>query len=112
MLIVSLHGIKIQAPIGLYAEERILGNEFEIDVDISVPTSNEQPLPFVDYTLIQGIVVNIFEQPGQLLEAFAQHIHTALKMNVPVAEKIRVAIRKLHPPMRGEVAYAQIVYEM
>jgi hypothetical protein len=33
-------------------------------------------------------------------------------MNVPASEKIRVAIRKMNPPLPGEVRYAQIVYEM
>jgi hypothetical protein len=52
MLTVSLHGIKLYAPYGLYPEENILGNDFEIDVDIFLPTFNDRPLPFVDYTLI------------------------------------------------------------
>jgi dihydroneopterin aldolase len=112
MLIVSLHSIKVHAPHGLYPEENILGNDFEIDVDITLPTSKEHPLPFVDYTLIQSIVESTFNQGWQLLEAFAQHIHTSIKINVPIAEKIRVAIRKMHPPLAGEVKYAQVVFEM
>lgn len=112
MLTVSLHGIKLHAPIGLYPEEQVLGNDFEIDVDIFLATHNDRPLPFVDYTLIQSIVDNTFKQSGQLLEAFAQHIHTTIKLNVPAAEKIKVAIRKMNPPLPGEVGYAQVVYEL
>lgn len=111
MLTVSLHGIRIQAPHGLYPQEQILNNDFEIDVDIQVPVSNSEPWPYVDYTLIHGIVARVFEQPGQLLETFAQTIHSALKMNIPEAGKIKVAIRKMHPPLQGDVHYAQIQYE-
>ena len=109
MLTVSLHGIKINAPHGLYPQEHILGNEFEIDVDIYLPDT--QPWPFADYTLIQQIVADIFQQPGQLLETFTYNIHTALKANFQQAEKIKVAVRKLHPPMPGDVAFAQVCYE-
>lgn len=111
MLTVSLHSIKLHAPHGLYPQEHILGNDFEVDVDIYIPAANTQPWPFVDYTLIYGFVHNVFNQPGQLLETFVHNIHSALKMNVPDAEKIRVAVRKLHPPMGGDVAHAQVCYE-
>jgi len=108
MLSISLHGIKIHAPHGLYPEEHILGNAFEADVDVWLPDA--QPWPFADYVLIQKTVVDIFNQPGQLLETFTYNIHTALKEVFPIAEKIKVCIRKLHPPMPGEVKYAQVCY--
>jgi dihydroneopterin aldolase len=109
MLTVSLYGIKIHAPHGLYPEEHILGNIFETDVDIWLPDT--QPWPFADYTLIQQTVAGVFQQPGQLLETFVLNIHTTLKGKFPVAEKIRVAVRKLHPPMPGETAFAQVCFE-
>lgn len=111
MLIVSLHGIKLHAPHGLYPQELILGNDFEIDVDIWMPADNTHPWPFVDYTLIKGIVSNVFEQPNQLLEAFVHNIYAALKLNVPLSQKIKVAVRKMHPPMGGDVHFAQVCYE-
>jgi len=111
MLTVSLHGIRIHAPIGMYAEEKITGNDFEIDVDVYVPVNDAQPWPFVDYSLINDTVANVFQQPGEMLETFAQLIHRTLKEQVPFAEKIKVAIRKMHPPMEGDIAYAQVCYE-
>lgn len=111
MLTVSLHNIRIQAPHGLYPQEQILNNDFEIDVDIRIPVSQSQALPYVDYTLIHAIVKKVFEQPGQLLETFVQHIHASIKMNVPEAESVKVAVRKMHPPVAGDVGYAQVQYE-
>ncbi len=109
MLTVSLHGIKVQAPRGLYAEEHIIGNAFEVDVDIWLPDA--QPWPYADYTLVQKTVAAAFLQKERLLEAFVFSIYTDLKANFPFAEKIRVAVRKLHPPMHGSVSYAQVCYE-
>jgi dihydroneopterin aldolase len=109
MLTVSLHGIVIHAPLGLYPEEHILGNNFEVDVDIWLPDA--QPWPFADYTLIQKTVSGVFQQAGLLLETFVQYIHAALKEDFPIAMKVRVAVRKLNPPMAGYVKYAEVCYE-
>ena len=111
MLTVSLHGIRIHALIGMYPEEKVKGNDFEIDVDVYVPVNDAQSWPFVDYTLIRDTVANAFTQAGEMLETFVQLIHRNLKEQIPFAERIRVAIRKLHPPMEGDVAYAQVCFE-
>lgn len=109
MLTVSLHGIKIHAPIGLYPQEKITGNTFETDVDIWLP--DQQPWPFADYTLVHKIVTNAFQPHVELLEQLVLSIHIALKESFPMAEKIKVAVRKLNPPMEGDIAYSQVCYE-
>jgi 7,8-dihydroneopterin aldolase/epimerase/oxygenase len=109
MLTVSLHGIKIEATIGLYPEEKTRPNQFEIDIDLILPDA--LPWPFADYAIIQKIVTGIFRPPGELIEPFVQQIHTALKEVFPFVEKAKVTVRKLKPPMPGDVAYAQICYE-
>ena len=109
MLTVSLHGIKIHAPHGLYPQEHILGNVFEIDADLWLP--DVQPWPYADYTIIHRIVHEVFNEKGQLLETFVYNLHTALQAEFAMAQKIRVAVRKLRPPMVGDVAYSQVCYE-
>jgi 7,8-dihydroneopterin aldolase/epimerase/oxygenase len=109
MLTVSLHGIKIEAPYGLYPEERITGNTFETDVDIWLP--DQKPWPFADYAIINRVVHEVFAVSGELLEEFVAKIHSRVREEFPYAEKVRVAIRKLHPPMPGTAAYSQVCYE-
>ena len=109
MLTVSLHGIKLAAPHGLYPQEHILGNSFEVDVDLHLPDA--LPWPFADYTLVNRIVNEVFLQEGHLLETFVHQIHTALKTDFPFALRIKVTVRKLHPPMPGDVHHAQVCYE-
>lgn len=111
MLTISLHGIKLHAKVGLYAEEKIKGNDFEIDVDVFVPAGNTSSFPFVDYTVIHAEVKSAFEEEGELLETFVRSIHARLKSKFFEAEKIRVAIRKLNPPLGGDVRYSQVCYE-
>jgi len=109
MLTVSLHKITIQAPIGLYAVEKVVGNTFETDVDIWLPDA--LPWPFVDYAIIYDVVRDVFAQPAEILETLVYDIYTTLKEKVPAAEKIRVAVRKMNPPVAGAVAYSQVCFE-
>lgn len=109
MLSVSLHGIQITAPIGLYPQEHILGNVFEVDADVYLPDA--EPWPYADYVVIREVVTAIFNEPGQYLETFTARIHAALKKEFEMAVKIRVAVRKLNPPMPGQAAFAQVCYE-
>jgi dihydroneopterin aldolase len=111
MLTVSLHGIRILAPYGLYPEEKLTPNEFLIDVDIWLPHNNVEPWPFVDYTLVNNIVQDAFKKPAELIEELVQRIHNTLRNQIHQAERIRVCIKKMHPPMEADVAYAQVCYE-
>ncbi|MBS1776051.1 MAG: dihydroneopterin aldolase [Bacteroidetes bacterium] len=111
MLTVSLHGIRLHAKVGLYPEEKIHGNDFEIDVDVSTAASAGEALPFLDYSIIYEIVLQAFSQEGELIEAFAKSIHTKVKQHFFEAEKVRVAIRKLNPPIGGTVRHAQVCLE-
>jgi dihydroneopterin aldolase len=111
MLTVSLHGIAISASRGLYAEEHKIHNNFEVDVDIIIPAGNVNEIPFVDYTILRKVVAQAFEQPYELLEHFIRDIHNQLKQCFPESERVKITVRKMHPPMPGRVAYAQVVFE-
>jgi dihydroneopterin aldolase len=110
MLTISLHGIKITALIGMYPEEKVNPNTFETDVDVWVD-GNEAEWPFIDYAIIHDLVAAAFNQPTEMLETLVQHIHSAVKNQFPQASKVRVAVRKLNPPLSHEVKYSQVVYE-
>jgi len=111
MLTISLHGIQLHAKVGLYPEEKIKGNDFEIDVDVWANTEEGKPFPFYDYAHIHDIVVAVFKKEAELLEQLVQDIHSQLKMAFPEAEKIKVSVRKLRPPLAADVRYSQVCFE-
>lgn len=111
MLTVSLHGIKLHANVGLYPEEKITGNDFEIDVDVMVRLTDAEAFPFIDYVVVGAIVAKAFQEEGELLETFVKKIHQAIKATFPQADKVKVVIRKLHPPLSITVAHSQVSYE-
>lgn len=111
MFSVSLHGISITASRGVYAEEHVLDNRFEVDVDVQVPITDMSQVVFVDYTIIRKVVAEAFDTKHDLLEDFIRDIHKSLKEHFPESEKVKIVIRKLNPPMPGQVAYAQVAFE-
>lgn len=111
MLSVSLHGIKIVAPIGMYAEEKVHPNTFEVDVDVWVRTEEGKEWPFIDYAIINDIVSAVFTPDKEMLEELVQQIHTSVQQEFAYAEKVRVCVRKLHPPLSNSVNYSQVCWE-
>jgi len=109
MYTISLHRVKIIAPIGLYPQEKILSNEFEVDIDVFVQEATEQN--FVDYTLLNNIIRSAFQNTETVLEVLVFKIHKAVLLQFPFVQKVKVVIRKMNPPMSGEMAYAQVSYE-
>lgn len=111
MLTISLHGMLLDAPVGLYPEELVLGNAFEVDVDVFTLPQKTDTLPFVDYTLINKVVRRVFQTAPALLEDCVRLIHQQLAEEFPAANRIRIVVRKMNPPMSGTVRYAQVTYE-
>jgi len=101
----------IQAKRGMYAEEQKIENSFEIDVDVFVPAADTNEIPFVDYSIIRDTVAEMFARPHDIIEHYIRDIHAGLKSKFPESEKIKIVIRKLNPPMPGQVAYAQVMFE-
>lgn len=112
MLSVSLHKIRMRGPHGLYPGEAERGNDFEVDVDVRVPATIDQEWPLIDYARISEIVHQVMGGAAvPLLEMLARDIWKTLRAEWPQLSHIRVAIRKMQPPMPGQVAYAQVCFE-
>ena len=109
MLTFSLHAIKIHAKKGLYPEELMIGNSFEMDIDITVADKDKET--FIDYTIVHQLAVDTFHASGHTLEGLAIDIHDRLKQAFATAQEVKVSLRKLNPPMPGAVGYAQVIYQ-
>jgi dihydroneopterin aldolase len=110
MITVSLEGMHFYAHHGLYEEEKIIGNEWEVDVHVSfVPPAAVHDLQHsVDYEIVYGLVKQAMNIPGNLLEELAQSILQQIQERFPFAKKTEIIIRKKHPPLPGEVAHSVV----
>lgn len=109
MLTVSLAGMRFNAPVGLYPQEPFVQNELEIHVSVARDASLAQ-LPFLDYAMLYTMVQSALAEPAQLLETVIQRIAEAITIQWPQT-KISVSIRKLNPPMGGQIAYAEVKWD-
>src|SRR4051794_10015914 len=104
MLTISLHCIRIHGPHGLYPEEAERGNDFEIDIDLRLPATIAEDWPLVDYSRINEIVRLVVKGDRvPLLEMLVREIWLKLRAEWPQLTHIKVCIRKLRPPMKGNV---------
>jgi dihydroneopterin aldolase len=96
----------------MYPEEALHGNDFEVDVDVRLPATIGENWPLIDYARISEIVHDVVGgKTVPLLEMLVQEIFIQLRGEWPVLSHIRVTIRKMHPPMPGDVKYAQVCFE-
>ena len=109
MLTVSLSGVKFKAPIGLYPQESLIQNDIVIHVSVSVPATIDD-LPLIDYTILHQLISEAIQEPTAFLETIVQRIVHKVLEHYPQS-KLSVAVRKLHPPMQGEVEYSEVKWE-
>ncbi len=104
MFTISLHGIQIDAPVGVFEEEKKVPNHFEVDIDLMAP----EDAPFMNYGDFQEVAAAAFAQGYDTLEACAQYMLDELASRFPKAEKGSVVIRKYTLPFGAPVRYAQV----
>lgn len=110
---ITLKNLRFHSKHGYFPEERVDGNEFEVDVCICVPlspASKQDDLgQTIDYGAVAGLVKDIMDgEPVKLLETLLYKIGEMLVRRYPLAEKIEVAVRKKNPPMAPSCDYAEV----
>ena len=99
---IELKGLRFFAEHGMYHEEMLVGNEFEVDVLIGCKspkkkiTSIEQT---VNYVEVYRILQEEFAQRRFLLETLAMDIADKIETQFNEIEKISICIRKMNPPI-------------
>jgi dihydroneopterin aldolase len=99
---ISLNKLLFVGYHGLYPEEKKLGNNYSVDIDIDF--NPQQPLidqldQTIDYVLVYAIVKKWMEVPTPLLETLIAKIADDILLEQPLAEKVMVKITKLHLPI-------------
>jgi dihydroneopterin aldolase len=111
--IIELNSVRFFAHHGLYAEEQLTGNEFEVDLWMEC-RAPEQVVSSLEETINYGeafeVVKEEFGRPLPLLETLAMKIADSLQERFTLVEKITIRIRKLHPPIIGFTGSVAVTY--
>ncbi len=92
---------------GHYREEQIVGNHFLVDVEIECDMEKagetDRLEHAVDYQVAFRVVKTEMEKRSFLLENIATRILDELYAELPGVEHAMVRIRKMNPPMGGNI---------
>lgn len=112
MAVIGLEGMRFNGPHGFYPEEGLLGNDFVVDVYVATSTRraaiSDDLGATVNYETVYLMVQSEMRKPVQLIETLAERILQRLSSFYESAQGFRVIVRKLHPPLGGQVDAAYI----
>ncbi len=111
---IVLNGLQFYGFHGVNPEERSLGQQFVVDLqvelDLSVPAASDRLEDTVSYTdLYRAVKVVMEGEPRNLLEAAAGAIANRVLNEHPQIDAVRVRVHKPRPPIKGSVIEAAAV---
>ena len=113
---ILVEGIRCYAYHGCLKEETKIGGEYSVDVslivDLTKPSISDQLDDTADYCKVYDVVKSEMKTPSKLLEHVGQRILNALKKEFTQAERVKVRVTKINPPMNGDVKQVSVVLKV
>ena len=105
--IIALEGMRFHTFIGNHPEEKLLVNEIEISLHLSLDDKSagesDDIKNTIDYEQVYSLVQKIVSEKVSLLETLAQKIIAKLSESYSNLVSMRIRVSKLHPPLPGIV---------
>lgn len=111
---INLKGMRFFAGHGLYPEEAMVGNEFEVDVALSLPAPEGEIHSIgdtVNYVEVFQLAEETLSGRKGLLETCAVQLAGRLRSAFPQITAVSVSIKKVHPPITGFTGSIGVSYE-
>lgn len=105
---VALKDVKCFAFHGYYPEEQLTGIYFLTDIVVEfIPYGDTENLQHtVNYEILNNIILEQMEQTQKMLETVIRNIIDRTIAVYPFILTATVGIRKLHPPMPGDIGHS------
>jgi dihydroneopterin aldolase len=104
MTTIHLHNVSLYAYHGIYEEESVTGNNFEINLDVIYDEGDrrfEEISHTISYETLFVVVKQEMEKTTPLLEKVAAAIIEKISADYPFVEEIVISIFKLQAPIAG-----------
>ena len=109
---VALKDVRFFAFHGFYPEEQLIGSVFYVDIETAFQTNgsaHDELAKTLNYETLFQIAQEAMNKTSRLIETVAEQILNRLIQGFPELLTIKVRIRKMNPPLPGEVGYSQVV---
>jgi dihydroneopterin aldolase len=113
MFTIHLHHLKFFSFHGIHDEERILGNEYEVNADVTVKATETVTAlhQTVDYVKIYNIIKQRMNIPTALLETVAQDLAQLLYDADNRITSININVKKVSPPIKNFKGSVAVSYK-
>lgn len=104
---VRLENLRFYAYHGVMEQERRVGNEFEVTLEVYYPFENalksDELEDTLNYAALYAIVEREMAEPSKLLERVVGRIIEAINKEFPAVSGGNIKISKLHPPFKCDM---------
>lgn len=110
---IQLHDLQFSAFHGVYKEEARVGNQFEVNISLTIDAPEEKVLNIdetINYATVYGIVKELMAHRQALLETLAMEMAETLKRHFPAVLKTVIQIKKLQPPIAAFTGSVSVTY--
>lgn len=114
MIQVHLNDLRFHAFHGIHPEERVLGNEYIVQVSAGFHEKSgviHSIADTVNYTDLYDIVLERMNVPTPLLETVIMEIGEEIHREFPFLRSLSISIRKAHPPIEGFIGSAEVTWQ-
>lgn len=98
---------------GVMEQEKVVGNEFVVNLKIKIDLSRAIETDNLEHTISYADLLHLVKEemdiPSQLLEHVAGRIVKRIKSSYPQIEKVKLKLSKRNPPMGGQTESASII---
>jgi len=109
---ITLHDLRFYAYHGVLPQERRVGGEYlvslQVEADLSRAVVSDDVNDTLNYADLYTVVKDEMMQPSALLEHVAGRIARAVFRQFPMVENLTVAVTKQNPPMGADCGGASV----
>lgn len=110
---IKLNDLRFFSKIGVFSQERVVGNEFKVDCHLEYDASGFIPEDLdstISYAEIYELIAAEMKKESLLLETVAKRIFDTLRTHWPEIYEGSVEITKLSPPIAGISGNCSVKY--
>jgi dihydroneopterin aldolase len=113
MFTIHLHNLRFFSFHGVHDEEQILGNDFEISVDVSFNAAEAiaKLHQTINYVKVYDVIKQRMSTPTALLETVAQDLADLIHQIDNRITTVSIHIKKVHPPIVNFTGSVGVTYK-